>query len=759
MCTSACCLTYTYIPELSNVVSGMAADGVAQTFSYDGLTGRRIMAKEGYTENGQTWNRSGSLKAETFTRGKTTRSAAYTRTLAGAMVSYTDVSGKTTTYQRDGYGRVTAIRDDALNARLTCDALGRPDTQIVTDAINGATLTTALAYDDFGREISRTLVDSGGAVLNVRLTWQKNGLLAGRRTALNGKEIRQERYRYNARNGLTRYTVSGSDLPQDASGHAMTEQRYRYDALNNLTTVTTVLADGKTDVATYHYENADDPIQLTSVTHSHPNYPATITLAYDANGYMTRDEAGRILSYDSTGRLTGVSGNNISEDHYAYDALNRLVRQTVSSTDTRQLYYRGDELVNEVLTQQQREIRLIKTGHTCLGVSHDSSLTLTAGDHHDSLLWSRDTGQKEGQQHSWPPYGSGTATDGLPGFNGERADPVSGIYHLGNGYRAYSPELMRFTCPDNLSPFGPGGINPYAYCAGDPVNHTDPSGHISWQGILGIVTGALGLAFSVFTAGASIAAAGGVMAALGAASTTSLVVGGLGVVADATAIASGAEEDRNPQISSVLGWVSIATGLAGLGQGLRGIMRSKSGAGNLVSMVEDSDGSPLRLRGGNDEASRGRVTGIENLPDEMIRKIGKYLPLEDLQSFRSTHPKFMKIITMRDLNASRNARITELLSYQNAFTYEEINLLKMNSFTPRHESILVRRMRLENQMIDNPHVFNDKEVKYLMKCIYKGYQNTYKYDHMKLALEAIYEERKYIYGENIYYFPYDGILY
>ena len=63
------------------------------------------------------------------------------------------------------------------------------------------------------------------------------------------------------------------------------------------------------------------------------------------------------------------------------------------------------------------------------------------------------------------------------GFNGERIDPVLGGYHLGNGYRLYSPSLRRFTSPDSLSPFGKGGINPYAYCEGDPINNTDPTGH------------------------------------------------------------------------------------------------------------------------------------------------------------------------------------------------------------------------------------------------------------------------------------------
>jgi RHS repeat-associated protein len=66
----------------------------------------------------------------------------------------------------------------------------------------------------------------------------------------------------------------------------------------------------------------------------------------------------------------------------------------------------------------------------------------------------------------------------LLGFNGERPDPVTGHYLLGNGYWAFNPLLMRFNSPDSLSPFGKGGLNSYAYCLGDPVNFMDPTGHM-----------------------------------------------------------------------------------------------------------------------------------------------------------------------------------------------------------------------------------------------------------------------------------------
>lgn len=81
---------------------------------------------------------------------------------------------------------------------------------------------------------------------------------------------------------------------------------------------------------------------------------------------------------------------------------------------------------------------------------------------------------------AYMPFGFGSFAHelpGLPGFNGEVRDSHAGHYLLGN-YRVYSPALMRFHNPDSWSPFGDGGINPYAYVGNDPINATDPTGHM-----------------------------------------------------------------------------------------------------------------------------------------------------------------------------------------------------------------------------------------------------------------------------------------
>jgi RHS repeat-associated protein len=97
----------------------------------------------------------------------------------------------------------------------------------------------------------------------------------------------------------------------------------------------------------------------------------------------------------------------------------------------------------------------------------NSVLAEIAGDKPTSIAYSA-YGQQSAQQ---------AVTTGL-GFNGELREARIGWYLLGNGYRAYNPILMRFHSPDNLSPFGKGGLNAYMYCVGDPVNFSDPTGHM-----------------------------------------------------------------------------------------------------------------------------------------------------------------------------------------------------------------------------------------------------------------------------------------
>ncbi|WP_239499314.1 RHS repeat-associated core domain-containing protein [Pseudomonas putida] len=196
---------------------------------------------------------------------------------------------------------------------------------------------------------------------------------------------------------------------------------------------------------------------------------------------------------------------------HQYDALNRLVASTLSAQATSQCFYLKDRLVTEIQGTEQRSI-----------MQHDDQLLaqqqrqsgnvetrLLATDPQRSVLNVLDATRPH--PLAYTPYGHRPLGNGLLsllGFNGERQDPVTGWYLLGNGYRAFNPVLMRFNGPDNLSPFGKGGLNAYGYCVGDPVNRSDPNGHWSIGGMLNGLSNFRNRVARRFTANASEAATG-----------------------------------------------------------------------------------------------------------------------------------------------------------------------------------------------------------------------------------------------------------
>jgi RHS repeat-associated protein len=166
---------------------------------------------------------------------------------------------------------------------------------------------------------------------------------------------------------------------------------------------------------------------------------------------------------------------------YHYDPLDRLVDSTSLEQSTLQRFYCKTRLSCEIQGAVQRTV-----------MQHDDQLlaqqqrergkvaaTLLATDQQRSVLNALDASGPN--PFAYSPYGHRPPANGLLsllGFNGERPDPVTGHYHLGNGYRQFNPVLMRFNSPDSWSPFGKGGLNAYGYCSGDPVNQNDPTGHI-----------------------------------------------------------------------------------------------------------------------------------------------------------------------------------------------------------------------------------------------------------------------------------------
>lgn len=196
--------------------------------------------------------------------------------------------------------------------------------------------------------------------------------------------------------------------------------------------------------------------------------------------YKLEESKGRFNRLTASGLMQ--TPNKFLLCKYQYNALDQLTASTLFAKPSHQRFYRKDHLVTEIagdveltivqhqdqpLAQHVRDKGQVQSTLLATDLSHSVLLSLGVGGQPNSFAYTL---------YGYLPVAGGLLS--LLGFNGQRPDQLTGYYLLGNGYRAFNPVLMRFNSPDNLSPFGEGGVNAYAYCKGDPVNQEDSTGHM-----------------------------------------------------------------------------------------------------------------------------------------------------------------------------------------------------------------------------------------------------------------------------------------
>ncbi|KAL7924570.1 hypothetical protein ACQKWADRAFT_319602 [Trichoderma austrokoningii] len=512
----------TYEPGLPRLLAKSVGPDGEDDYGYDPSTRVPLQLKNPTSNLDRRCFPSGLLETEHTSIGPDGSFVSQaTYSMRGKLQTYTDVHAQEYCHEYDAAGRLSALTLGTLRLSYSYGSGNRVAGTTVTDTEHDTSLTTALTYDDFGREVERAVSQGDRLLYRLSQSYGKTGLITARYLAdENGTTLRDDGFEYDVHGRLVNFTCAGSEsqLPVDEKGHRIQSQQFTLDDWDNIRSVATTFNDGSQDAATYAYDNGDDQTQVTQITHTHPDFSSQITLAYDANGCLTQDEQGQTLAYDGASRLKTVfdsSGQIISQ--YDYDAAGRLIRQSVPNQPDTYLFYREDQLVSTQTGDTQTSYLVSNLGYwgQISRVNDSPQVQLWAADGHGSIL-SRMAPSQPSQidQPSYTPYGYSSLNASAPiAFNGQWRDPVTGWYHLGNGYRVYNPVLGRFHVPDPGSPFATGEINPYAYCAGDPINRIDPSGQFSFFGMKfdwgDLVSAIVGLVFSVLvgvlTAGAGAA--------------------------------------------------------------------------------------------------------------------------------------------------------------------------------------------------------------------------------------------------------------
>ncbi|WP_341520418.1 RHS repeat-associated core domain-containing protein [Pseudomonas sp. G.S.17] len=482
-------ITYDYLPSLGDEpLHRYLPDSLTAQYDYDKKDARLLSCEESGQGLERSYFSTGELKSETCRQsGGDTRSMHYVYSLNGRLLQYTDVLGQIQNYRYDRAGRLEGTDLGALISTLSYDALGR--LKEINTREGDRSLATTLHYDALGREIRREF-DLNGISQSLEQEYNSVDAVIQRTLKEGDTLLRNETYGYDPRGRLELYTCAGSQLPVDPYGQAITGQVFQFDALDNLTLVRTNSVNGN-NLASYSYDTLD-PTQLRRITNSDSaRYPAEILLDYDADGNLILDEQQRTLTYDALGRLMTVSApDDGAQSDYHYDPLDRVARGGANDTD-QQRFYREGELANQVDGDLARTF--MRGADQLLAERHGDGAVLLGTSLQQTVLSEISPGAPA-NDIVYSAYGHGTGESPIStalGFNGELSEGDTGWQLLGNGYRAFNPALMRFHSPDSLSPFGEGGLNGYMYCKGDPVNHSDPTGHFG-LGILSLVLAVAG---------------------------------------------------------------------------------------------------------------------------------------------------------------------------------------------------------------------------------------------------------------------------
>ena len=591
--------------------------------------------------------------------------AEYSYSPGGRILHHDAADGQRSQYEYDLQGRFIKMTAGSLSIEQSYNTFAQPDT---LTTVHGTTrVDTEITYDALGRESERRFKQNGTLLQTLTSNYHPSGLLSERTMRdTTAQVVIGESYKYDAFGRLTDYSCQGRERPMDRQGRDIARQQFTFDFLDNLTKVTTTFVNGSEDVCERFF-TGPDPTQPTRMTCTNPAKDLTFT--YDAAGNLQNGPQGQVYTFNGFDQLTQVKtgGETIS---YQYDAEGRQVVAARGSEPSVSMAYVGDRL--DTLAEGGKKVRFFQAeDQLALRSGGVDGPQLHANDAAGSVRGITAPGQAHVRRH-YTPYGDTTISldDGkvrtladlqIPGFNGERWDVLAGLYHLGNGQRAYDPDLKMFLSPDPLG--FEAGPNAYGYCNGDPANQTDPSGLFpTW--LKWVFSGAA-LALGVVALGIGVA---GIVAVGLAAATTAQIVGvagtALGVIGSTLGVAAlGIEAvdtamgwDRSHHIRN-LGWAAFSFSMASWAASSYNAWGAMSKAYDSTKGIKLIGDIPHRSGYFTAPARESVRAAIKTFSGRTFKIGGRTTP--GSKAFGSTRAVIRGVNLMRSLNARYDALTSE----------------------------------------------------------------------------------------------------
>ena len=357
--------------------------------------------------------------------------------------------------------------DNATVSRKT-DVLGREAGKSIT---HGSTKISEeqIAYLKFG-DRATTLPST------VRYATPENGRFAFRDSL---------RYRYSENGQITGIFANGllSDRYEyDAAGHLVREDNTAFGK-----TTTWVYDSNGNRIAERVYPLTDKPTEEL-----HTLIATETVYAYDGDKLLNRGNES--ITYDTVGNPTSYRGHALTwafgrrltafgSTAFTYDARGRRT----GKGDLTFLYDESGALLSQSnglsFLYDHTGLFAIKDGNTVYYCRKDPQGNILALLDKDGQKVVKYVYDAWGHCKVCNPDGTENTDAAFIGnknpfrYRGYYFDAETGLYFLQTRY--YDPDTGRFLSPDDFSYIDPdtvGGINLYAYCNGDPVDYSDPTG-------------------------------------------------------------------------------------------------------------------------------------------------------------------------------------------------------------------------------------------------------------------------------------------
>ncbi|MCG9685235.1 hypothetical protein L1D31_22215 [Vibrio sp. Isolate23] len=345
-------LSVTYNPHLDSIEQITLQNGSERntSYTYDPVTGNMVSHTNDASASTYAYNRQGKITSHTMThRGDVSRTATFTYSTAGRLLSQTDYFGNVTRYDYDDYGRpstvtTTGIGSESSIDNVTYDQYGRPS--MVTTSSLGDTVLIELDYHPLGLENARTVTVNEDFLFSIEQEFNSDLMLTERRYS-DGSSETTEALAYNEAGRLISYQCNGINKPCDQYGNRIAQQSFEYDIFGNVTSTETSFDDDTVNIARYHYDESN-PLRLLSVTNSHPGYPEQASFDYDESGNIISDNLGYTYTYSPDELLETLTDTDGNTSFLKRDGMGNVSIEQTPSHET-YLYYRGDQLINEAI--------------------------------------------------------------------------------------------------------------------------------------------------------------------------------------------------------------------------------------------------------------------------------------------------------------------------------------------------------------------------------------------------------------------------